>query len=78
LTVTVYLALLGGIYAKDINNNTVKLNTGADLGGNAEYQIVPRLSAFVQLNNILDDKYQRWYGYQSYGLNIYGGVRLKF
>jgi outer membrane receptor protein involved in Fe transport len=48
------------------------------VGGNAEYQIVPRLSVFVQLNNLLNNKYQRWQYYEAYGLNIYGGLRLKF
>ncbi len=78
LTVTAYLALLGGIYSKDFNHNVVKLNMIADIGGNAEYQIIPRLSAFAQVNNLFNDKYQRWYSYQVYGLNIYGGIRLKF
>jgi hypothetical protein len=78
LMVTAYLALLGGIYEKDNQGNVVKLDMIADIGGNAEYQIVPRLSAFVQVNNILNNKYQRWYQYEVYGLNIYGGIRLKF
>lgn len=78
LTVTAYLALLGGITAKDATNSVVKLKPIADLGGNAEYQIIPRLSAFLQINNILNDRYQRWLGYQAYGFNIYGGLRLKF
>lgn len=78
LTVTAYLALLGGLYAKDINHNVVKMNMIADLGGNAEYLLIPRLSAFAQVNNLLGTKYQRWYGYQAYGLNIYGGIRFKF
>ncbi|MFI5196930.1 MAG: hypothetical protein ACHQD8_07550, partial [Chitinophagales bacterium] len=73
LTVTAYLALLGGIYAKDIAGNIVKLDMIADAGCNAEYQFIPRLSAFVQVNNLFNDKYQRWRGYQVYGLNIYGG-----
>jgi len=77
-TVTAYLAMLGGMYAKDINNNVVSLKPIADIGGNAEYQVISRLSVFVQLSNLLNDKYQRWYGYQAYGFNIYGGVRLKF
>lgn len=77
-TVTAYLALMGGIWAKDSFGNTIKLNTFTDLGGNAEYQIVPRISVFLQVNNILNDKYQRWLGYQAYGINIYGGLRLKF
>jgi hypothetical protein len=78
LTVTAYLALLNGIYAKDASHNSVKLNMIADVGANAEYQLISRLSAFVQASNLFSDKYQRWNGYPVYGLNIYGGLRLKF
>ena len=73
-----YLAMLGGMYAKDATGSILKPAMIVDLGGNAEYRIVPRLSAFVQLNNLLNSKYQRWYGYEAYGINIYGGVRFKF
>jgi len=78
LTLTAYLAVLGGIYARNAALQPVKLDMITDLGGNAEYQVIPRLSAFLQLNNLLNQKYERWYGYPSYGLNIYGGLRLKF
>jgi hypothetical protein len=78
LTVTAYLTMLDGIYAQDLGGNVIKLNTIFDVGGNAEYQFTKRLSAFVQLNNLFNSKYQRWYGYEAYGLNIYGGLRLKF
>ena len=80
--VTAYIALLSGIHAKDTLENVVTLKPIAEIGCNGEYQIIPRLSAFIQVNNLLNDKYERWYapnsGYQSYGLNIYGGIRLKF
>lgn len=78
LTVTAYLAVLGGIYAEDVTGGAVRLKTIKDIGGNAAYQITPRLSAFVQVSNLLNEKYQRWLGYESYGINIYGGLRLKF
>lgn len=78
LTVTAYLALLGGMQARDLAGNTVTLKMNTDIGCNAEYRFIKRLSAFVQVDNILNQKYQRWYGYQSYGINIYGGLRLKF
>jgi len=78
LTVTAYLAMMGGIYAENAFGNAEKLKAATDIGGNAEYQIIPRLSAFVQVSNLLNDKYQRWLGYEAYGLNIYGGLRLKF
>lgn len=78
LTITAYLAVLDNMYALDINDNAVKLKPVLDIGGNVEYNIIPRLSAFVQITNLLNDKYQRWLGYETYGMNIYGGLRLKF
>jgi hypothetical protein len=78
LNVTAYLALLSGIHSRDSYGNIQTLNTIADIGGNVEYQFIPRLSAFVQVSNLLNNQYQRWLGYQAYGFNIYGGLRLKF
>jgi hypothetical protein len=78
LDVTAYGFVLGGIHARNTAFTAVTLKTIADIGIGAEYQIVPRLSAFVQINNLLNSKYQRWQGYEVYGFNIYGGLRLKF
>lgn len=78
LTVTAYVSVLDGMYAVDKGNTSVKLKPAMDIGGGAEYNFLPRLSGFLQVNNLLNNKYQRWYGYNSYGLNIYGGLRLKF
>lgn len=78
LTAGAYMSVIGGIHAIDITGKAVTLDPGIDVGGNMEYQIVKRLSVFVQINNILNNTYQRWYGYDAYGLNIYGGLRLKF
>jgi hypothetical protein len=73
-----YLAILGGIHAKDQATGIVTLPTMVDAGLNAEFRIISRLSAFAQINNLFNNKYQRWYGYEAYGINIYGGLRLKF
>ena len=78
LIASAYVSVLGGIHARDINYNVVALRTISDVGLNGEYQIIKRLSAFVQISNLLNNKYERWLGYQAYGLNIYGGIRLKF
>lgn len=78
LTVSGYVAILGGMYSINYLHRTVVLNPITDVGAYGEYTIVPRLSAFVQVSNILNSKYQRWANYQSYGLNVYAGVRLKF
>jgi hypothetical protein len=73
-----YVSIMDEIYAVKKGNAAEKLNAIADIGVGGEYSIIPRLSAFLQINNILNNKYQRWYGYNSFGLNAYGGIRLKF
>lgn len=78
LTVTANMAIMDEIYAVDKGNTTVKLKSISDLSFGAEYIFIPRLSGFVQANNILNKSYERWYGYQAYGFNIFGGIRLKF
>ena len=78
LSISAWCNLLGGIYAKNNNDEVLKMILFADIGTQAEYLIVPRLSAFVAGNNLLNQKYQRWYGYQAYGISLMGGLRLKF
>lgn len=78
LLITGYLTVLDGIYAVDKGNRTIELPAAFDLGAGAEYTFIPRLSAFAQVNNIFNNQYERWYGYRAYGMNIFGGLRLKF
>jgi len=78
LNITVYAMLLDQIYALNELHETTKLDAIFDVGGSAEYQFVPRLSAFINLNNLFSSRYERWYGYNSYGMNVFGGLRLKF
>jgi hypothetical protein len=78
LVVTGYLSVVDEIWAIEKNNQSVKLGGVFEIGGSAEYSFIPRLSAFLQVNNLLNNKYERWYGYKSFGLNVYGGVRFKF
>lgn len=78
LTVTGYASYLDQIYAINISNEEEKLKAILDIGVGAEYQFLKRFSVFVTVNNLLDNKYQRWYGYEVYGLNFFGGLRVKF
>jgi len=78
LSITAYALLLDQIYALNELHEEVKLDAILDVGGSAEYQFIPRLSAFINLSNLFNNRYERWYGYNSYGINIYGGLRLKF
>ncbi|MBL7712005.1 MAG: hypothetical protein JNL13_06065 [Chitinophagaceae bacterium] len=78
LSLSAYGAYVGSSYALDSAQNEVKLKGFVDLGFGAEYLAMKKLSFFLNFNNLLNNHYQRWLGYQAYGINIYGGVRLKF
>ncbi|MFA6152890.1 MAG: TonB-dependent receptor [Chitinophagaceae bacterium] len=78
LNFNAYGAYVSGSYALDSNLNEIKLKAFIDLGFGAEYLAMKKLSFFINCNNLLNNKYQRWNGYQAYGINIYGGLRLKF
>ena len=59
------------------NNTEIKLN-GTDLSAGAEFKITKKFSAWLDFNNILDNKYQRFNNYHVYGLNIIGGIIAHF
>lgn len=78
LTVNAYLSFVDGIYALEKGNKSTKINPGLDIGAGAEYEIIKRVNIFLQANNLLNSRYQLWYGYEAFGFNIFGGVRVKF
>ncbi len=51
---------------------------GFDLNAGLEFRITRQLNLWLQMNNILNDKYQRWNQYPVYGFNILGGVIFSF
>ena len=67
----------GGKYLTKTNGNRA-LNGGTDLSAGAEYKINKQFSAWININNILNDKYERWHNYQVYGLNLTGGILIQF
>lgn len=58
-------------------NKETKTN-GTDLSAGAEFKITNKFSAWLDLNNILDNKYQRWNNYPVYSLNVIGGIIVHF
>lgn len=61
-----------------VNNNTVKLSDIADLSLKTEYRFSNTFSAFLELNNILSQKYQRYLYYQVKGFNVLAGLTYSF
>ncbi len=67
----------GGNYLTKANGSA-PLTGGTDLSAGAEYKINKQFSAWANINNILNDKYERWHNYQVYGLNLTAGVLIHF
>ncbi len=55
-----------------------KGNNGADMNAGVEFRILRQLNLWFQMNNIFNDKYERWHQYQVYGFNVLGGVIFTF
>lgn len=72
-----FKAFTGGPYLL-ANNVNKTLSGAADLSAGLEFAINKKISAWVDVNNIFNNKYQRWHNYEVYGLNVLGGVILKF
>ncbi len=49
-----------------------------DISFGVDYKFKNRYSAFIQANNLLNNRYQRWYNYPVYGLNAMAGLTVKF
>ena len=49
-----------------------------DLNAGVEFRITRQLNLWLQMNNIFNDKYERWTQYQTYGFNLLGGVVFAF
>jgi hypothetical protein len=71
------MAFTGGPYLTK-GNVTKSLSGGADLSAGAELSLAKHISLWIDINNILNDKYQRWNGYEVYGINVVGGLLVKF
>lgn len=72
-----FYAFAGSNYL-DKGNVARRFKGGTDLSAGLEFKVNKMFSAWLDVNNILNDKYQRWHNYEVYGLNLVGGVRVSF
>lgn len=68
----------GGISYLDANNDAVNTGTLFDLNLGADYQVTEKLGIFLDLNNVTNQKFQRWNNYPNFGFNMMAGFTLKF
>lgn len=50
----------------------------ADINLGAEFTVMPRLNLWLQMNNVLNNTYQRWNQYSVMGFTVLGGVVYSF
>lgn len=55
-----------------------KLKGWTDINLGAEYRFTKALSFWLNINNLTNAKYYRWYNYRSYGINVLGGASYSF
>jgi hypothetical protein len=60
------------------NGLPYKNDPAIDLNAGAEFKINKNFNVWLQMNNLFNDKYQRWNQYQVFGFNILGGIVYSF
>ncbi|HEX5551903.1 MAG TPA: hypothetical protein VFX43_01560 [Chitinophagaceae bacterium] len=75
---TADLYALSGSHYPDALGNAHKTKGAFDLNAGASYQINNQFSVWLNGNNLFNSHYERWHNYPSLGLNVLGGIMIKF
>ena len=59
-------------------NAVENLNSQIDFSLGGDYFILDNLGLYLEANNLFSNNYERWNGYRDFGINFYGGIKLKF
>lgn len=57
---------------------TGKLKPAVDVNAGLEFAVLPNLDLWLQFNNILNNKYERWNQYEVIGFNVLAGIVFSF
>ena len=55
-----------------------RLNSLFDISLGAEYFFTDNIGGFLQINNLANNRRERWQGYPTFGLNVLAGVSARF
>lgn len=78
LTFKSELFFQNGVPTLAFDGKPKNLNTLLDLNLGADYQFSDNIGAFVQVNNVLNNRYQRWQHYPMIGLTAIAGLTARF
>jgi hypothetical protein len=62
----------------DKTNTIDKKKLVLDLNAGLEFKVAKQFNVWFQANNLVNAKYQRWRNYETYGLNLLGGIKYSF
>lgn len=63
---------------RNLEGRTVEGASLFDLGVGGSYYFTKNIGVFLDINNLLNNKRERWYNYPIYGLNVLGGITARF
>ena len=78
LSITSTLYAWDGAQTMDAQMSIKKLPAAADFSVGATYAVVKSAKFWLQLNNLLDNRYQRWNQYEVFGRNVVAGFVYSF
>ncbi len=55
-----------------------KGQSGFDASAGMEFRITKQFNLWFQMNNLFNNKYERWHQYEVYGFNVLGGIVFSF
>ena len=73
-----YVSFWDGPRYLNQSGESKRLKEAYDLNAGVEFTIMPKLNLWLQCNNILNNKYERWNQYQVLGFNVLGGIVYSF
>lgn len=72
------LNLWDGAAYRTLTKAVGKGDAAFDLSAGLEYKLTKSLNLWFQMNNIFNNKYERWHQYPVYGFNVLGGIVFSF
>lgn len=69
---------LSGSFYRDVFGEHQKTKGAFDVNAGASYDINEQFGLWFNANNLLNSHYERWHNYPSLGLNVLGGIMIKF
>lgn len=72
------MMLMGKRWAKNLGGSSEQLKAAVDIQLGADYLIMEDLSAFAEIHNLFNNKYQLYYNYPSLGFELFAGIKYRF